>query len=158
METNEGIENSESDKLRGGLTNENINEELEDVVQQLRQIIEEKPENGPSIVKSLHEILEKANKKSKRDKTHKSKDAKNTQVVEEMMSRLQDYVGPNPKITDYRKLGESCSKFTGIPLPNEMKKKENLMLWFQQYWDQLNGFLEQRKSDLEVARIRNEQN
>ena len=128
--------------FKGNITKEQMYDEMKATLNSLRNHIIENPENASIITGSLSEILANANKNANVNapaSTAMSNEDK--ELVTQMQEKLKPYLKPDPKITDYRKLGEDCSKDSNIPLPEVMLKKANLMKWFHTHFDRLQPFL-----------------
>ena len=143
---------SKESKYKGNITPAMLLEEVRDALSQLRKHIVEHPEDTKIINDSLEEILSKQGVKIEGQSSKLSED-KEAQNISEMTEKLKPLLGDKPKITEYRKLGETLSQQSGVALPNEILKKAKLFSWFHQYWNNFAPYIQTMIQEKEKEKI-----
>ena len=118
--------------FKGGITEEQMFDDMREILNSLRNHIIETPENASIVIAALSAILEKTNPNAKEDTKFEDKE-----IEKRMEEKLAPYLIPNPGIIDYRNFGISCSRKSGVPLPHVLLEKARLMRWFDTNFDRL---------------------
>ena len=130
--------------FKGGITEEQMFDDMREILNSLRNHITEAPENASIIIAAFSAILEKINPNTKENTKLEDKE-----IEKRIEEKLAPYLMPKPGIIDYRDFGIACSKKSGVPLPQVLLEKARLMKWFDTNFDRLYPSMQSYEPDQE---------